>query len=59
MPKWYILAALVAVGVSGLAYAAKSNRPGIAVAAVQAPISILELTVKSSELPVQEATDAI
>jgi hypothetical protein len=39
--------------VFGLAYAATFNRPGIAVAAVKAPISILELTVKSGDLPMQ------
>jgi hypothetical protein len=59
MRNWSILAAVVAVAVSGVALAAKSGRPGTAVAAADAPISILDLTLKAGDLPVQDGRDAI
>jgi hypothetical protein len=59
MRNWSILAIVVVVAASGVAFAAKSGRPGPAVAAAEAPISILELTLKAADLPVQDVRDAI
>jgi hypothetical protein len=59
MRNWSIVAAVVAVAVSGVAFAAKSSRPGTAAASGEAPISILELTLKATDLPVQDVRDAI
>jgi hypothetical protein len=59
MRNWSILAIVVVVAASGVALAAKSGRPGTAVAAAEAPISILELTLKAADLPVHDVRDAI
>ena len=57
MRKWFMAAAMVAVAISGVALAAVgSGRPSTVVAA-EAPISILELTLKAPDLPVQEVED--
>lgn len=56
MRKWFIIASIVTVAVIGIAMAVESRRPATAVAA-KAPISILELTLKAPQLPVQEVED--
>jgi hypothetical protein len=57
MRKWFIAAALVAVTISGVALAAVESRRPSTVVATEAPISILELTLKAPQLPVQEFED--
>jgi hypothetical protein len=57
MRNWFIAAALVTVAISGVALAAVESRRPSSIAATEAPISILELTLKAPQLPVQEVVD--
>ena len=57
MRKWFVAAALVAVTISGVALAAVESRRPSTVVATEAPVSILELTLKAPQLPVQEIED--
>jgi hypothetical protein len=57
MRKWFIATAIVAVAISGVALAAVESRRPSTVVATEAPISILELTLKAPQLPVQEIED--
>ena len=57
MRNWFIAAAIVAVAISGVALAAVESRQPSTAVATKGPISILELTLKAPELPVQEVED--
>jgi hypothetical protein len=57
MRSWFIAAAIAGAAISGVALAAvEARRPNPSVA-IEAPISILELTLKAPQLPVQEVED--
>jgi hypothetical protein len=57
MRKWFIAAAMVTVAISGVALAAVGSGRPSTVVSTEAPISILELTLATPELPVQEIED--
>jgi hypothetical protein len=57
MRKWLIAAATVTIAISDVALAAVGTERPSTVIATEAPISILELTLKAPELPVQEIED--
>ena len=57
MRKLFIAAAIAAVAISSVALAAVGSGRPSTVVATEAPISILELTLKAPSLPVQEVED--
>jgi hypothetical protein len=57
MRNWFIAATIVAVAISGGALAAVGSGRPSTVVATETPISILELTLKAPQLPVQEVED--